>query len=165
MSSFIIPTAIVGGIILLFLILFSSGYVKAPPDTAYIISGNKKKIVVGRAAVKIPFLQRLDKLTLKLIPIDVKTSSTVPTADYIDISVDAIVNVKVSSKPELLAKAAENFLNQPMDYIAKVAREVLEGNMREIVGQMKLEEKVTDRQLFSEKVKENAAPDHAAIGI
>ena len=105
MSAFIIPTAIVGGIILLLLILFSSGYVKAPPDTAYIISGNKKKIVVGRAAVKIPFLQRLDKLTLKLIPIDVKTSSTVPTADYIDISVDAIVNVKVSSKPELLAKA------------------------------------------------------------
>ena len=165
MSAFIIPTAIVGGIILLFLILFSSGYVKAPPDTAYIISGNKKKIVVGRAAVKIPFLQRLDKLTLKLIPIDVKTSSTVPTADYIDISVDAIVNVKVSSKPELLAKAAENFLNQPMDYIAKVAREVLEGNMREIVGQMKLEEMVTDRQLFSEKVKENAAPDLAAMGL
>lgn len=107
----------------------------------------------------------LDKLTLKLIPIDVKTSSTVPTADYIDISVDAIVNVKVSSNPELLAKAAENFLNQPMDYIARVAREVLEGNMREIVGQMKLEEMVTDRQLFSEKVKENAAPDLAAMGL
>ena len=107
----------------------------------------------------------MDKLTLKLIPIDVKTSSTVPTADYIDISVDAIVNVKVSSNPELLAKAAENFLNQPMDYIARVAREVLEGNMREIVGQMKLEEMVTDRQLFSEKVKENAAPDLAAMGL
>ena len=52
-----------------------------------------------------------------------------------------------------------------MDYIAKVARQVLEGNMREIVGQMKLEEMVTDRQLFSEKVKENAAPDLAAMGL
>lgn len=165
MTAFVVPAVIVAAVVVLVLILFATGYVKAPPDTAYIISGSKKKIVVGRAAVKIPFFQRLDKLTLKLIPIDVKTSSPVPTADYIDISVDAIVNVKVSSQPELLSKAAENFLNQPMDYIARVAREVLEGNMREIVGQMKLEEMVTDRQLFSEKVKENAAPDLAAMGL
>ena len=155
-----IPVAII-----LVIVLFVTGYVKAPPDTAYIISGTRKRIVVGKAAFKIPFFERLDKLTLKLIPIDVRTSSTVPTADYIDISVDAIVNVKVSSQPELLSRAAENFLNQPMDYIARVAREVLEGNMREIVGQMKLEEMVTDRQLFSEKVKENAAPDLASMGL
>lgn len=155
-----IPAAII-----LVIVLFVTGYVKAPPDTAYIISGTRKRIVVGKAAFKIPFFERLDKLTLKLIPIDVRTSSTVPTADYIDISVDAIVNVKVSSQPELLSRAAENFLNQPMDYIARVAREVLEGNMREIVGQMRLEEMVTDRQLFSEKVKENAAPDLASMGL
>ena len=30
---------------------------------------------------------------------------------------------------------------------------------------MKLEEMVTDRQLFSEKVKQNAAPDLAAMGL
>lgn len=165
MNPFIISALIVGGLLVLFALLMACGYVKAPPDTAYIISGSKKKIIVGKSAIKIPFLQRLDKLTLKLIPIDVKTSSTVPTADYIDISVDAIVNVKVSSEPELLARAAENFLNQPMDYIARVAREVLEGNMREIVGQMKLEEMVTDRKLFSQKVTENAAPDLAAMGL
>lgn len=165
MTTWIIPAVIVVAIILFVSILFATGYVKAPPDTAYIISGSKKKIVIGRAAVKIPFFQRLDKLTLKLIPIDVKTSSTVPTADYINISVDAVVNVKVSSTTELLTKAAENFLNQPVEYIARVAREVLEGNMREIVGQMRLEEMVTDRELFSEKVKKNAAPDLAAMGL
>lgn len=58
MSAFIISASIVGGLLLLFALLMACGYVKAPPDTAYIISGNKKKIVVGRAAVKIPFLQR-----------------------------------------------------------------------------------------------------------
>ena len=162
MLTYLVPTAVV---VVLLILLFVTGYVKSPPDTAYLISGVRKKTVIGKAALKIPFFERIDKLTLKLIPIDVKTSSTVPTADYIDISVDAIVNVKISSKPELLALAAENFLNQPMDYIARVAREVLEGNMREIVGQMKLEEMVTDRQLFSEKVKQNAAPDLAAMGL
>ena len=40
-----------------------------------------------------------------------------------------------------------------------LAREVLEGNVREIVGSMKLEEMVKDRQKFAELVKENAEPD------
>ena len=44
-----------------------------------------------------------------------------------------------------------------------MAREVLEGNVREIVGKMKLEEMVSDRQKFANLVKENAEPDLAAM--
>ena len=143
--------------------IIASGYVKAPPDTAYIISGLRKKIIIGKSSIKIPFLERLDKLSLKLIPIDVKTEAAVPTADYINIQVDAAVNVKVSSEPEKLKQAAENFLNQNTQYIAQVAREVLEGNMREIVGRMRLEEMVSDRQKFADLVK--AEPDLAAMGL
>ena len=107
----------------------------------------------------------MDKLSLKLIAIDVKTSIAVPTADYINIQVDAAVNIKISSEPKLLSLAAENFLNQNTQYIAGIAREVLEGNMREIVGRMRLEEMVSDRQKFANLVKENAEPDLAAMGL
>lgn len=152
-------------VVILLLVIVATGYVKAPPDTAFIISGLRKKIIIGKSSIKIPFLERLDKLSLKLIPIDVKTSSSVPTADYINIQVDAAVNVKISSEKERLRLAAENFLNQKTDYIANVAREVLEGNMREIVGRMRLEEMVGDRQKFANLVKENAEPDLAAMGL
>lgn len=157
----------IGGaiVIILLLLIVTIGYVKAPPDTAYIISGLRKKIIVGKASIKIPFLECLDKLSLKLIPIDVKTSSMVPTADYINIQVDAAVNVKVGSDSNKLELAAQNFLNQNSDYMARVAREVLEGNMREIVGRMRLEEMVSDRQKFAELVKENAMLDLAAMGL
>ena len=151
--------------ILLIIGILASGYKKAPPDTAFIISGMRKKIIIGKASVKIPFLERMDKLSLKLIAIDVKTTNAVPTADYINIQVDAAVNVKVSSEPDKLALAAENFLNQNTQYIANIAREVLEGNMREIVGRMRLEEMVSDRQKFANLVKENAEPDLAAMGL
>lgn len=147
------------------IVLLASGYVKAPPDTAYIISGLRKKIIIGKASIKIPFLERLDKLALQLIAIDVKTSSSVPTADYINVFADANVNVKVSSNPNLIDIAAENFLNKTTDYISQVAREVLEGNMREIIGQMSLEEMVNDRKKFAEKVQENAAPDLERMGL
>ncbi len=159
-----VPVAI---IIVLLIIIFIAGYVKASPDTAIIISGLRKnpKVLIGKAGVKIPFLERKDALNLQLIPIDVKTSNAVPTADYININVDATVNVKISDDETRLKLAAQNFLNKNPEYIGRVAREVLEGNVREIVGKMALEEMVSDRQKFANLVKENAEPDLAAMGL
>ena len=168
MLELIPASAIIAIVVIALIVIFLAvGYVKAPPDMAFIISGIKKKskIVIGKAAIRIPFFERLDKLNLRLIPIDVKTSNAVPTADYININVDATVNVKISNESEKLRLAAENFLNKNTEYIAGVAREVLEGNVREIVGKMKLEEMVSDRQKFATLVKENAKPDLAAMGL
>ncbi len=158
---------IAGSAAVLILLVFISGYVKASPDTAIIISGLRKdpKVLIGKAGVKIPFFERKDELNLQLIPIDVKTSNAVPTADYININVDATVNVKISDNEERLKLAAQNFLNKNAEYIGRVAREVLEGNVREIVGKMALEEMVSDRQKFAMLVKENAEPDLAAMGL
>lgn len=163
----ILAIAIPVVIVVAVLAILASGYVKASPDTAYIISGLRKnpKVLIGKAGVKIPFLEKKDELNLQLIPIDVKTASAVPTADYININVDATVNVKISDNEERLSLAAQNFLNKNPEYIGRVAREVLEGNVREIVGKMALEEMVSDRQKFAELVKENAEPDLAAMGL
>ena len=168
MLELIPASAIIAIVVIALIVIFLAvGYVKAPPDMAFIISGIKKKskIVIGKAAIRIPFFERLNKLNLQLIQIDVKTSNAVPTADYININVDATVNVKISNESEKLRLAAENFLNKNTEYIAGVAREVLEGNVREIVGKMKLEEMVSDRQKFATLVKENAEPDLAAMGL
>ena len=53
----------------------------------------------------------------------------------------------------------------PSENIGAIAREVLEGNMREIVGKMSLQEMVNDRQKFAELVKNNAEPDLASMGL
>lgn len=150
-----------------FIALLASGYVKAPPDVAYIISGLHKKprILVGKAGIKIPFLERLDKLALGAIQIDVKTGSAVPTAEYINVRVDSTVSVRVGQSEEMIALAAQNFLNVSRDQIAQKINDLLEGNIREIVGQMKLTEMVGDRKAFSEKVQENAVPDLARFGL
>lgn len=154
-------------IVILVIVIFSAGYRKAPPDKAFIISGlrRKAKVVIGKATVKLPFFERCDVLELALMSVDVKTAQAVPTADYINISVDAVVNVKISPDPDIIQKAQQNFLNRNVQYITGVAREVLEGNMREIVGQMRLEEMVSNRQAFADKVKQNADPDLRAMGL
>ena len=49
--------------------------------------------------------------------------------------------------------------------IIRRVQDTLEGNMREIVGQMRLEEMVTDRKAFGERVQENAIPDLQKMGL
>lgn len=157
--------AVIAAIVVIFIL--ASGYVKAPPDVAYIISGLRKKprILAGKAGIKIPFFERLDKLALGAIQIDVKTGSAVPTAEYINVRVDSTVSVRVGQSTEMIELAAQNFLNVGRDEIARKINDLLEGNIREIVGQMKLTEMVSDRKAFSEKVQENAVPDLARFGL
>ena len=154
-------------IALIVIAILASGYVKSPPDIAYIISGLHKKprILIGKAGIKIPFLERLDKLSLGAIQIDVKTRSAVPTAEYINVRVDSTVSVQVGRSQEMIELAAQNFLNIDRDTIASKINDLLEGNIREIVGQMKLTEMVSDRKAFSEKVQANVVPDLAKFGL
>ena len=160
----IIPAAVV---FVLFVFLMVTGYLKAPPDVAYIISGVCKnpRILVGKAGFKIPFFERVDKLALGSVQIDVKTSSAVPTAEFINVRVDSNVNVKVGQSPEMIALACQNFLNLPREEINRKIKDLLEGNVREIIGSMKLTDMVSDRKAFSEKVQENAVPDLARFGL
>ena len=159
---------VVGLVVLALLgILCKASYVKAPPDMAYIISGLHKnpRILVGKAGFKIPFFERLDQLSLGAIQIDVKTGSAVPTAEYINVRVDSTVSVRVGQSPNMIATAAQNFLNVGKDEIARKINDLLEGNIREIVGGMRLVEMIGDRKAFSEKVQENAVPDLARYGL
>lgn len=158
---------IVGIVVIALILIVMTGYVKSPSDTAYIISGLKKepKYVIGRSSIRIPFLQRMDKLMLKMISVDVKTEDSVPTNDYINVNIDSAVKVKVSSDPVKMKIAASNFLNKNEEYIRNSVVDVLQGNVREIIGQMKLEEIVQDRKKFADKVQENAAPDMAKMGL
>lgn len=161
-------TIIIGAVLFIFVLsIILTGYVKASPDEAIIISGYKSepRIVTGKATIKVPFLERKDRLTLKSIKIDVKTQKPVPTNEFIDISADSVVTVKISRDPELIKLAAQNFLNQSENYITEMVTDVLEGNIREIIGTMTLKDMISDRQAFGNKVEENAAPDMAKMGI
>jgi len=164
------------GIVLLvvfFIWFIAASYIKAPPDKAYIISGLRRdrksslpyKVVIGKAALRIPFFERIDRLDLNLMQVDIKTQSPVPTAEYINIFIDGVANIKVGADLESISKAAENFLGRNPAQIAMVAQQVLEGNMREIVGQMQLHDLVQNRDKFAVMVQENALSDMKKMGL
>ena len=153
-------------VVILAVILFATGYVKAAPDTAIIISGmGKRKILIGKAGFRWPFLQRIDKLSLRVFQVDIKTDEAIPTSNFINIRVDGVANLKVSSDPELLNRAAEAILNMNEANLIRQVQQVLQGNMREIIGTVDIKKLVQDRQGVASSVKENVVPDMAKMGI
>lgn len=158
---------IIGIIVLFVLILLLSGYVKAPPDVAYIISGLKKepKILIGRAGIKIPFFERKDTLLVKQISVDIKTNGFIPTLDFIGVDIDAVAKIRVKTDDDAIKLAMKNFLNMKEQQIVTALTDSLQGNMREIIGTVKLKELCTDRKKFGDEVQEKAQKDMNALGI
>ena len=153
--------------VILIVLIFLMGYVKAPPDVAYIISGLRKnpKVLIGRAGVKIPFLERVDKLIVRQISIDIKSEGYIPTQDFIGVDVDAVAKVRVMTDPEGIQLAMKNFLNMTEEDFNRAIVDSLQGNMREIIGTITLKEICNDRKKFGDEVQSKAQTDMNALGI
>ncbi len=159
---------IVGAAALVALGIFMlSGYVKASPDEALILSGlhAKPRVLIGRAGFKIPFFERVDRLCLKQISVDIKTDQFIPTNDFINVRVDAVAKVRVTEDPEGMLLAERNFLNMREADIAASLQDSLQGNMREIIGTLDLKSINTDRDSFSDQVMAKASRDMEKLGI
>ncbi len=159
-------------------------YKIAPPDTALIISGllrrnykvrtpdgnvtSKKfgyRIVRGGATFYIPGIERIDQLDMCLMQVDIKTAQPVPTKEYISVVVDAVANIKIGSDDLSIATAAEQLLHYDADQIKALAKDVLEGNMREIIGQMTIADLVQNRDKFAQESIKAAMSDMSNMGL
>ncbi len=174
---------IVIALVLLFLIAFVRNYIKVPPNVALIVSGRRRKyrvkdetgkeivkefgyrIVRGGATFVIPFFERVDRLNLGIMQVDIKTTQAVPSQEYIGMMVDGVANIKIGSDAVSVATAAEQFLGWTQADIAAVAMQVLEGNMREIIGRMTIADLVQNRDKFAQETQRAATTDMKNMGL
>ena len=164
MSDPVVVTIVIVAVVLLLFIVLS--YVKTSPNQALVISGwprRRPKFLIGTGGLRIPGLQKVDRLYLGQLSVDIKTDSSVPTSDFINVDVDAVAKVRIN--PELIETAAANFLGKSREEIAAEIRDSLQGNMREIIGTQDLRSLNVDRDGFSNQIQEKAAADMAKLGI
>ena len=176
-------TIIIIALVVLAVIVFMCNYIKVPPNVALIVSGRKHKykvktedgqtvlkkfgyrIVRGGATFVIPFFERVDKLNLGIMQVDIKTGQPVPSQEYIGVMVDGVANIKIGSDDVSVATAAEQFLGWKQHEIAAVAMQVLEGNMREIIGGMTISDLVQNRDKFATATQRAATSDMRNMGL
>ncbi|MBR1793633.1 MAG: flotillin family protein [Bacteroidales bacterium] len=159
----VILVVIIAICLLVFIVL---SYVKTSPNQALVISGwprKTPKFLIGTGGIRIPFLQKIDKLYLGQLSVDIKTDTSVPTSDFINVDVDAVAKVRIN--PNLITIAAANFLGKTREEIAREIKDSLQGNMREIIGTQDLRSLNNDRDGFSNQIQDKAAPDMEKLGI
>jgi flotillin len=162
---------IIGSILLvIFLLLFSilSLWKKVSQDKALVVTGLKKRVISGGGGLVIPILERTDRISLENMKIEVRTLGAL-TEQGVDIIADGVAIIKVKSDKDSILAAVEQFNtgneSKTIAVIEDIAKDVLEGKLREIISKLTVEEIYKDREKFASQVQEVAALDLADMGL
>ena len=96
---------------------------------------------------------------------DVAPSYTLYTNQGIPVTVEAISQLKVENEDEKIKRAANQFLSKSEADREMMVRQVMEGRLRGIVGQLTVEQLVKDPELVSARMRETVAADLDKLGL
>src|SRR5947208_14668218 len=183
-------TIFTGGVILIAVVLIAvtliigiavvlSRYTKVGPNEVLVVSGRKHRhadpdgttqlrgfrVVKGGGTFVIPVIEKVDRLSLELLTIDVQQEQDVYTSKGVPVRVDGVAQIKVKGDDISISTAAEQFLSKQTEEIKNIAMQTLEGHLRAILGTMTVEDIYQNRDAFASKVQEVAAGDMANMGL
>ncbi|MDR2650603.1 MAG: flotillin family protein [Clostridiales bacterium] len=163
---FVVPVILV--VIFLLIMSVFALWKKVPQDKALVVTGLKKRVISGGGGLAIPMLERTDRISLENMKIEVRIDGAL-TEQGVDIRADGVAVIKVKSDKESILAAMEQFNTghegRTIGVIADIAKNVLEGKLREIISKLTVEEIYKDREKFASQVQEVAALDLADMGL
>jgi len=161
----VLIVALLAGFLLIAFVI-GSLYRKVGPNRALIVyRRGGTKVVVGGGALILPLFQKAEELDLELMSFDVAPSFLLYTNQGIPLKVEAITQLKVENEGEKIKRAANQFLSRSEDDRELMVRQVMEGYLRGIVGQLTVEQLVKDPELVSARMRETVAADLDKLGI
>jgi flotillin len=145
------------------------------PNEVLVFSGRQRKLadggsigyrelVGGGRAFRIPVLERVDRMELSTIPVDIRISNAYSKGG-IPLTVHAVANVKVSTDPAVMKNAIERFMGHDRTEIRRVAKETLEGHLRGVLATLTPEEVNEDRLKFAGALLDEAEVDFDRMGL
>ncbi|GGI48351.1 flotillin [Agromyces flavus] len=139
------------------LVIVGRGAGRAPAEI-----GTGQRVVIGGRTFVWPVLQQGFSISLEQRQIGI----TVEGVDKhrIKIAIKASINFKVSGTEEGVRRAAQRFLSQ-QDLLTEIIKESLEGSLRSIVGDMTIEQIISDRKSLSDRVVAETKTDLAEQGL
>ncbi|MBI5708351.1 MAG: flotillin family protein [Armatimonadetes bacterium] len=176
------PLTWVGAVVLaMFAILgyFAGRYEKVGPNEVLIVSGrpssyqgadgvrvNKNfRIFHGGGTFVWPVRERVDRLSLELMTLEIKTPEFY-TKFGVPIIVDGIAQIKVrSDDPVALITAAEMFLSKSRTEMNEIALQMMSGHLRSVISTLPFEEIHCSPEMFAQTVQRLTAEDLANMGI
>jgi flotillin len=162
---------IAGGVLLVLLLIalysVSKLIVIAEPNEAVVLTGRKAgyRIVRGGRTFRVPLIERVSRIPLRTIPIEVKVENAFSRGG-IPLEVQGIANVKIASDPaHVFNNAVERLLDLDLREVHRIAKDTLEGNLRGVLATLSPEEVNEDRLKFANELIEEADADLKRLGL
>ena len=145
---------------------------RVPPNEALIIVGRGagrnaaadagQRVVVGGRVFVWPVLQQGFPISLEQRQIGITVEGV--DKNRIKLAIKASINFKVRGDEEGVRRAAQRFLSQQAT-LTDVIRESLEGSLRAIIGDMTIEQIISDRKSLQDAVVASTKTDLAEQGL
>ncbi|MCL3860958.1 flotillin family protein [Actinotalea sp. K2] len=146
---------------------------RVPPNEALIIVGrgagrkaaaadSGQRVVVGGRVFVWPILQQGFPISLEQRQIGITVEGV--DKNRIKIAIKASINFKVRGDEEGVRRAAQRFLSQ-QGTLTEIIKESLEGSLRSIVGDMTIEQIISDRKGLSDRVVDSTKTDLSEQGL
>jgi flotillin len=169
----LVVLVVVGVVGLLFLAMAKRLIYVSEPNEALVFSGATRRlgervlgyrIVRGGRAIRVPLFERVDRMDLTNLSIDVAVTGAYSKGG-IPLNVHGVANVKIPGTEPLLNNAIERFMGRSRMELARIAKETLEGNLRGVLAQLTPEQVNEDKESFARMLLEEAEHDMQRLGL
>ena len=152
----LIPIIIIVAAVILIIMVIMSWWKRVPQDKAGVVTGIKKKVITGGGGIVIPVINRIDYISLSASSLEITTEDSM-SSQKVPINVVSTVVLKVKNDTTSILKAIERFNGKDIKEVKlnmeEIARQILEGKLREVVSTLSVEELYSNREKFANSVK------------
>jgi flotillin len=150
-------------------ILFVTRYKRCPANKVLVISGKvgegkSAKVLSGGGTFVWPVIQEAAFLELTPLQIDINLTDAL-SAENIRVRVPSQVTVAIGDTEQYQQNAASRLLNLAPKSIIDLAQNIIFGQMRQVIAQMKIEEINVDRDTFRGNIEHAIEPELMKIGL
>src|SRR5271170_1130376 len=162
---------IIGIALLIFgtVIAFLTRYKRCPSDRILVIygrvgEGRSARCMHGGAAFVLPIVQDYQFLDLRPMSIDIQLNNAL-SKQNIRVSVPSTFTIGITTDPEKMGNAAERLLGLNNGQIMQLAKEIIFGQMRQVVATMRIEEINADRDQLIIAITNNVSTELEKVGL
>ncbi len=165
----VISVVAVGLVGFALLMMIVKRYKRCPSNRVLVIygktgGGNAAKCVHGGAAFVVPLIQDFAYMDLDPIQIEVPLKGAL-SMENIRVNVPSVFTVAIGTDAQTMQNAAIRLLGLGTQEIKEQARDIIFGQLRQVIASMKIEDINRDRDKFLESIQTSLEPELKKIGL
>jgi flotillin len=152
-----------------FLILLIKRYKRCPSNKVLVVygkvgGGGASRCIHGGGTFIWPLIQDYDYLDLEPLQIEIPLRGAL-SIENIRVNVPSIFTVAIGTEPAAMNNAAIRLLGLREQDIQGQARDIIFGQLRQVIASMKIEEINRDRDSFLDRIQSSLEPELRKIGL